>query len=91
MFFKDTITAALALPSFAEMILRKYREKEVHFLLSEQELPFRNEALLNAVTPKLLAFSSNSSLHKPHPLRSLPFSKPRLMNFIHPIKNIRFV
>jgi len=36
-FFKDTITGALALHSFAEMIRRKYQEKEVDFLLCEQE------------------------------------------------------
>jgi len=51
-FFKDTITGALALHSFAEMIRRKYQEKEVDFLLSEQELPFRNEALLDVVNRK---------------------------------------
>jgi hypothetical protein len=55
-FFKDTITGAMALHSFAEMIRRRYQEKEVDFLLSEQELPFRNEALLDVVIrrPRLL-------------------------------------
>ena len=55
-FFKDTITGALALHSFAEMIRRKYQEKEVDFLLSEQELPFRNEALLDVVTRRPVCF-----------------------------------
>ena len=55
-FFKDTITGALALHSFAEMIRRKYQEKEVDFLLSEQELPFRNEALLGVVTRRPACF-----------------------------------
>jgi hypothetical protein len=55
-FFKDTITGALALHSFAEMIRRKYQEKEVDFLLSEQELPFRNEALLDVVTRRPACF-----------------------------------
>ena len=55
-FFKDTITGALALHSFAEMVRRKYQEKEVDFLLSEQELPFRNEALLDVVTRRPACF-----------------------------------
>ena len=38
------------------MIRRKYQEKEVDFLLSEQEFPFRNEALLNVVTRRPACF-----------------------------------
>ena len=40
------------------MIRRKYQEKEVDFLLSEQELPFRNEALLDVVTRRSACFFS---------------------------------
>lgn len=55
-FFRDTITGALALNSFAEMIRKKYEQKQVEFLLSEQEVPFQNEALLDVVnrTPSFL-------------------------------------
>ena len=48
-FFRDTITGALALNSFSEMIRKKYEQKQVEFLLSEQEVPFQNEALLDVV------------------------------------------
>jgi len=48
-FFKDTITGALALYSFAEMLRKKYEQKQVEFLLSDQEVPFQNEALLDVV------------------------------------------
>ena len=55
-FFRDTTTGALALNSFAEMIRKKYEQKQVEFLLSEQEVPFQNEALLDVVnrTPSFL-------------------------------------
>jgi len=48
-YFKDTITGALALHTFSEMLRKKYEQKEIDFLLSEQELPFRHEALLDIV------------------------------------------
>ena len=51
-FFRDTITGALALNSFSEMIRKKYEQKQVEFLLSEQEVPFQNEALLDVVNRK---------------------------------------
>ena len=42
------------------MIHRKSQEKDVDFLLSEQELPFRNnEALLDIVTPQVCLFLAN--------------------------------
>ena len=48
-YFKDTITGALALHTFSEMLRKKYEQKEIDFLLSEQEVPFRHEALLDVV------------------------------------------
>ena len=47
-FLKDTITVALALNSFGE-VRKKYAQNEVGFILSETEVPFRNEALLDMV------------------------------------------
>jgi hypothetical protein len=38
------------------MIYRRYQEKEVDFLLSEQELPFHNEAPLDVVTRRSACF-----------------------------------
>jgi len=32
-----------------EMIRKKYEQKDIDFLLSEQEVPFRHEALLDVV------------------------------------------
>jgi hypothetical protein len=43
------------------MIRRKSQEKEVDFLLSEQGLPFRNEALLDVVARRSPNFSENSA------------------------------
>jgi len=40
---------------FSRRIRRKYQE-EVDFLLPEQELPFRNEALLDVVTRRPACF-----------------------------------
>jgi len=34
------------------MIRKKYEQKQVEFLLSEQEVPFQNEALLDVVNRK---------------------------------------
>ena len=51
-FFRDTIAGALALNSFSEMIRKKYEQKQVEFLLSEQEVPFQNEALLDVMNRK---------------------------------------
>ena len=48
-FFKDSITGALALHSFAEMIRQKYSQNTVDFMLSEKEVPFRNDALLDVI------------------------------------------
>ena len=55
-FFRDTITGALALHSFSEMIRKKYEQKEVDFILSEAEVPFRNEALLDVVNRQPSSF-----------------------------------
>lgn len=43
-FFQDTNTRILALPTFSEMIRKKYEQKEIDFILSEAQVPFRNEA-----------------------------------------------
>lgn len=48
-FFQDTITGALALHTFSEMIHKKYEQKEIDFILSEAQVPFRSEALLDVV------------------------------------------
>ena len=48
-YFKDTLMGALALHEFMEMIRRKYEEREVRTLLSEEEIHFKNEALLNVL------------------------------------------
>ena len=48
-FFQDTITGALALHTFSEMIRKKYEQKEIDFILSEAQVPFRSEALLDVV------------------------------------------
>ena len=37
------------LHTFSEMLRKKYEQKEIDFLLSEQEVPFRHEALLDVV------------------------------------------
>jgi hypothetical protein len=50
------VFGSLALYGFAEMIGRKYQEKELDFLLCEQELPLRNEALLDVVTRRPACF-----------------------------------
>jgi len=38
------------------MIRKKYEQKQVKFLLSDLEVPFRTEALLNMVNRQLLCF-----------------------------------
>ena len=48
-YFKDTITGALALYNFGEMIRKQYDQQEVDFLLSEEEVPFRSEALVDVI------------------------------------------
>jgi len=48
-FFQDTITGALALHTFSEMIGKKYEQKEIDFILSEAQVSFRSEALLDVV------------------------------------------
>jgi len=48
-FFQDTITGALALHTFSEMIRKKYDQKEIDFILSKTQVPFRSEALLDVV------------------------------------------
>ncbi len=48
-FFQNTITGTLALHTFSEMIRKKYEQKEIDFILSEAQVPFRSEALLDVV------------------------------------------
>ena len=48
-YFKDTITGALALHHFGEMVGKQYDEREVDFLLSEVEVPFESEALVDVI------------------------------------------
>jgi hypothetical protein len=48
-YFKDTLMGALALHEFIEMIRRKNEEREVRTLLSEEEIHFKNEALLDVL------------------------------------------
>ena len=48
-YFKDTITGALALHNFGEMIRKQYDQQEVDFILSEEEVPFRSEALVEVI------------------------------------------
>ena len=48
-YFKDTITGALGLHSFSEMIRKKYAQNEVDFILSEEQVPFHHEALLHVI------------------------------------------
>ena len=49
-YFKDTLMGALALHEFLQMIRRKYEEKEVRTLLSQEEILFKNEALLDVLS-----------------------------------------
>ena len=48
-YFKDTLMGALALHEFMEMIRRKYEKQEVRTLVSEEEILFKNEALLGVL------------------------------------------
>ena len=63
-FFQDTITGALALHTFSEIIRKKYEEKEVDFILSEEQVPFRSEALLNVVNRQPSFFTGSLFLHR---------------------------
>jgi len=48
-YFKDTIMGALALNAFYEMLKHKY-EQEIEFTVSEHELQFKNQALLDIMS-----------------------------------------
>ncbi len=48
-YFKDTLMGGLALHSFIKMIERKYEDQSIRVLVSEEELLFKNEALLDVL------------------------------------------
>ncbi len=48
-YFKDTLMGGLALHSFIGMIERKYEDQSILVLVSEEELLFKNEALLDVL------------------------------------------
>jgi len=48
-YFKDTLMGALALHSFTEMIRRRYEDESIRILVSEEEILFKNEALLDVL------------------------------------------
>ncbi len=48
-YFNDTLMGGLALHSFIEMVQRKYQEQSIRVLVSEEELLFKNEALLDVL------------------------------------------
>ena len=48
-YFKDTLMGALALHSFIEMVESKYKDHSIRVLVSEEELLFKNEALLDVL------------------------------------------
>ena len=48
-YFKDTLMGALALHEFIVMIRRKYEEREIRTLVSQEEILFKNEALLDVL------------------------------------------
>ena len=51
-YFKDTLMGGLALHSFIGMVERKYKDQSVRVLVSEEELLFKNEALLDVLTDR---------------------------------------
>ena len=48
-YFKDSLMGGLALHSFIGMIERKYEDQSIRVLVSEEELLFKNEALLDVL------------------------------------------
>ena len=48
-YFKDTLMGGLALHSFIGMVESKYENHAIRVLVSEQELLFKNEALLDVL------------------------------------------
>ncbi len=46
-YFKDSLMGGLALHSFIGMVERKYEDHAIRVLVSEEELLFKNEALLD--------------------------------------------
>ena len=51
-YFKDTIMGALALNAFYEMLKHKY-PGQIDFCVSEYELEFKNQALLDVLSEKI--------------------------------------
>lgn len=49
-FFHDTLTGAIALHEFADMIRRRYQVAEVRLELSDQALVFRSQAVLDVLS-----------------------------------------
>ena len=54
-YFKDTLMGGLALHSFIEMIESKYEDQSIRVLVSEEELLFKNEALLDVLADRQTA------------------------------------
>ncbi len=48
-YFKDSLMGGLALHSFIGMIESKYEDHAIRVLVSEEELLFKNEALLDVL------------------------------------------
>ncbi len=51
-YFKDNLMGGLALHSFIEMVERKYEDQSIRVLVSEEELLFKNEALLDVLADR---------------------------------------
>ena len=54
-YFKDSLMGGLALHSFIEMVERKYKDQSIRVLVSEEELLFKNEALLDVLADRQTA------------------------------------
>ncbi len=51
-YFKDSLMGGLALHSFIGMVERKYEDQSIRVLVSEEELLFKNEALLDVLADR---------------------------------------
>ena len=54
-YFKDSLMGGLALHSFIGMVERKYEDQSIRVLISEEELLFKNEALLDVLADRQTA------------------------------------
>ena len=48
-FFTDSIIGAVALNHFFQMLKNKYNEESFNFVISDEEIKFKNEHLLNQI------------------------------------------